>query len=127
MLEKPRRSSQNPAVAEVDGELIDGAIIYEIPERPTGDAQERELEEQLALATAEIEHLRERVATLETWLDVAARRRRVEYVQAQRLAMLKALERDDRFRFVLTLPVAVTLLYAGLLGVVVFVLLGGRW
>jgi hypothetical protein len=126
MLEKPRRS-QNPAVAEVDGELVDGAIIYEIPERATSDAQERQLEEKLALAAAEVEHLRERVATLETWLDVAARRRRVEYVQAQRLAMLKALERDDRFRFVLTLPLAVTLLYAGVLGVVVFVLLGGRW
>jgi hypothetical protein len=128
MLREPRQSAANPALAEVDGEVVDGAIIYEIPDRATtGDPDERDLEEELAVATAEVEHLRERVATLETWLDVAARRRRVEYVQAQRLAMLKALERDDRFRFVLTLPVAVTLLYAALLGVVVFVVLGGRW
>jgi hypothetical protein len=97
----------------------EGAVIYEIPSRePDAELDEQE---------AELERLRGRVATLETWLEVAARRRRVEYMQAQRLAMLKALERDDRFRFVLTLPVALTFLYAVLLGVVVFALLGGRW
>jgi hypothetical protein len=67
------------------------------------------------------------VATLETWLDVAARRRRVEYVQAQRLAMLRALERDDRLRFVLTLPTALTLLYAVGIAVLVFLLVRGHW
>ena len=112
--------------AVTDAEVVDGAVIFEIRDAADGSPQ-RSLEEELALATAEAERLRERVATLETWLEVAARRRRVEYIQAQRLAMLRALERDDRFRFVLSLPIALTALYAVLLGVVVFVLLEGRW
>jgi hypothetical protein len=113
MLKESQRSQADTPPA---GE---GAIIYEIPDRaPDDDLDERDVE---------LERLRERVATLETWLEVAARRRCVEYMQAQRLAMLNALERDDRYRFVLRLPVALSLLYAAVLGVVVFALLGGRW
>lgn len=113
-------------VPDGDGEYVDGAVIYDLPDR-AGDVGERDLEEELARARAEVERLRERVATLESWLDVAARRRRVEYVQAQRLALLRALERDDRFRFVLTLPTALTLLYAVVLAVLVLLLVRGRW
>jgi hypothetical protein len=81
---------------------------------------------QAAAAIAETERLRERVHVLESWLEAAAERRKVEYVQAQRLAMMKAVERDERFRFVLSLPLFLIVLYCATLGVLVWFLLEGR-
>jgi len=79
-----------------------------------------------AAAAAEAEGLRERVRILETWLEAAAERRKVEYVQAQRLAMMKAVERDERVSFVLSLPLVLLLLYCGALIALLWLLLEGR-
>jgi hypothetical protein len=81
---------------------------------------------QVAAARAEAERLRERVRVLESWVAAAAQGRKVEYVQAQRLAMMKAVERDERFTFVLSLPLALLVLYCGALVVLVWLLLDGR-
>jgi hypothetical protein len=81
---------------------------------------------QAAAATAEAERLRERVHVLESWLEAAAKRRKVEYVQAQRLAMMKAVDRDERFTFVLSLPLFLVVLYCAALAVLVWFLLEGR-
>jgi hypothetical protein len=81
---------------------------------------------QAVAATAEAERLRERVRVLESWVEAAARGRRLEYVQAQRLAMMKAVERDERFTFVLSLPLVLLALYCGALAVLVWLLLEGR-
>jgi hypothetical protein len=77
-------------------------------------------------AEAEIERLRERIVVLESWLAAAARRRSVEYVQAQRLAMMKAVERDQRFGFVLSLPLVLLLLYCAALAGLAWLLAVGR-
>jgi hypothetical protein len=79
-----------------------------------------------AAATAEVERLRERVHVLESWLEAAAQRRKVEYVQAQRLAMMKAVERDQRFTFVLSLPLVLLVLYCAALIGLVWLLAEGR-
>jgi hypothetical protein len=81
---------------------------------------------ELAAAVAEVERLRERVRVLESWLEAAAQRRKVEYVQAQRLAMMKAVERDQRFGFVLSLPLLLLVLYCATLIVLVWLLAEGR-
>jgi hypothetical protein len=115
VLTEPEKSAQEAGAD--DGELVDGAVIYEIPQRRSPAEEQAE----------EIERLRERVRTLETWLEAAARRRKVEYMQAQRLAMLKALEHDQRRRFVLSLPVALLLAYCAALIALAWLLAGGRW
>jgi hypothetical protein len=79
-----------------------------------------------AAAVAETEELRERVRILESWLEAAAQRRHVDYVQAQRLAMMKAVERDERFAFVLSLPLVLLVLYCAALVAVVWLLVEGR-
>jgi hypothetical protein len=79
-----------------------------------------------AAATAEVERLRERVRVLESWLEAAAQRRKVEYVQAQRLAMMKAVERDQRFTFVLSLPLVLLIVYCAALIGLVWLLAEGR-
>jgi len=81
---------------------------------------------QVAAAAAEVERLRERVRVLESWLEAAAQRRKVEYVQAQRLAMMKAVERDQRFGFVLSLPLLLLVLYCATLIGLVWLLAEGR-
>ncbi|HEX7312049.1 MAG TPA: hypothetical protein VF232_12820 [Gaiellaceae bacterium] len=81
---------------------------------------------QAAAATAEAERLRERVRVLESWLEAAAQRRKVEYVQAQRLAMMKAVERDQRVTFVLSLPLVLLVLYCATLIALVWLLAMGR-
>ena len=81
---------------------------------------------EVAAAAAEAERLRERVRILESWLEAAAQRRKVEYVQAQRLAMMKALERDERFTFVLSLPLVLLFVYCAVLIGLVWLLAEGR-
>lgn len=93
----------------------------------TGSAAElAALRAEAAAAVAEVERLRERVGVLESWLQVAAERRKVEYVQAQRLAMMKAVERDERFTFVLSLPLVLLALYCVALIALVWLLFEGR-
>jgi hypothetical protein len=81
---------------------------------------------QAVAAAAEAEQLRERVRVLESWLEAAAERRRVEYIQAQRLAMMKAVERDQRVTFVLSLPFVLLVLYCAALVALAWLLAEGR-
>jgi hypothetical protein len=99
-----------------------------VPERmgATVVAELLALHAQAATATAEAERLRERVRVLESWLEAAAQRRNVEYVQAQRLAMMKAVERDQRVTFVLSLPLVLLALYFATLIALVWLLAKGR-
>jgi len=80
---------------------------------------------QAAAATAEVEQLRERVRILESWLEAAAQGRQVEYIQAQRLAMMKAVERDQRVTFVLSLPLVLLGVYCGTLIALIWLLAKG--
>jgi hypothetical protein len=84
------------------------------------------LRDEVASANAEVERLREHVRVLESWLEAASRQRQVEYVQSQRLALMRAVERDRRFLFVFSLPVALLILYCAGLVVLVWLLLEGR-
>jgi hypothetical protein len=78
-----------------------------------------------AAAAAEVAKLRERVRELESWLEIAAEWRRVEYTQARRLALMRATQRDARYSFVLSLPLLLLVLYgAGLVLLVSWLLTG---
>jgi hypothetical protein len=116
--------------ATVPATQVSGADMQPppVPER-VGAAVVAELlavRAQAAAATAEAERLRERVRVLESWLEAAAQRRKVEYVQAQRLAMMKAVERDQRVTFVLSLPLVLLALYCAMLIALVWLLAKGR-
>lgn len=80
--------------------------------------------EEEALAT--IAHLRARVAALESWLEAAAAEQRVEHLQAQRLLLMKAAQRDRRWGFVLSLPILLGALYVAGVVVLLWALLLGR-
>ena len=110
-----------------DGES-GGELVLQ-PWTPDDDDLEAELaalRTEAESATAEVERLRERVRVLESWLEAASRQRSVEYVQSQRLALMRAVERDRRFLFVLSLPVVLLVLYCAGLAVLVWLLLEGR-
>ena len=77
-------------------------------------------------ALAAIARLQARVASLESWLEAAVAERRVEHLQAQRLLLMKAAQRDRRWGFVLSLPVVLCVLYAAGVVVLVWALLLGR-
>jgi hypothetical protein len=105
------------------------ADVVELPDRHFSPSLHDELaaaRAESAAATAEVERLRERVRILESWLAAAAQRRSVEYMQAQRLALKRALDRDERYTFVLSLPLVLLLCYSAALGVVIWLLLADR-
>jgi hypothetical protein len=78
-----------------------------------------------AAAAAEAAELRERVQMLESWLGAAAEWKKVEYVQARRLALMKAVERDARYSILWALPMLLLVVYsAGLVALVWWLLLG---
>jgi hypothetical protein len=77
-------------------------------------AQQREQE-----ANAELARLRARIAALESWLAAGAADRRIEHLQAQRLLLMQAARRDRRWRFILSLPFALSAIYVA--GVALFV------
>jgi hypothetical protein len=113
---------EEPEVAEV-------ADVVELPDRDISPSLHDELaaaRAETAAATAEVERLRERVRILESWLAAAAQGRNVEYMQAQRLALKRALDRDERYTFVLSLPLVLLLCYSAALGVVIWLLLADR-
>jgi hypothetical protein len=64
-----------------------------------------------AAAAAEAARLRERVRLLESRLELASKWRRVEYVQARRLALMRAVRRDERYSFVHSLPHLLLVVY----------------
>ena len=105
---------------------VDLAPLYvDEREREAAIAEVLALRAEAAAAAAEAERLRQRVRELESWLQAATRQRSVEYLQAQRLAMMKAVERDQRFAFVLSLPVILLVLYClGLVALAVLLLEG---
>ena len=82
-------------------------------------------EQRAAKAEAEIRRLQEQVDALQSWLAAGAETRTVEYIQAQRFALMKALERESRRSFVLSLPLLLVLVYCTGLGVFVWWLLKG--
>ena len=81
--------------------------------------------ERVAEAEAEIQRLQQQVEALESWLAAGAEARAVEYIQAQRFALMKALERESRHSFVLSLPLLLVLVYCTGLSVFVWWLLKG--
>jgi hypothetical protein len=91
---------------------------------PWEELEEAQAREEKALAT--IEQLRRRVAALESWLDAGAADRRIEHLQLQRLLLMKAAERDGRWWFVLSLPLALCVLYAMGVVILIWALLSGR-
>jgi len=109
-----------------DLDELDLAPLYvDDREREAAIAEVVALRAEAAAAVAEAERLRERIHELESWLEAATRHRRVEYVQAQRLAMMKAVERDQRVAFVLSLPLVLLVLYClGLVALAVLLLEG---
>jgi hypothetical protein len=108
-----------------DLDELDLAPLYVDGEREAAIAEVVALRAEAAAAVAEAERLRERIHELESWLEAATRQRRVEYVQAQRLAMMKAVERDQRVAFVLSLPLVLLVLYClGLAALAVLLLEG---
>jgi hypothetical protein len=114
----------------VSKETVPGTLRQELELRAPGSAEPLAevlaARAEMAAAVAEVERLRERVRILESWLEAAAQRRKVEYVQAQRLAMMKAVERDQRFTFVLSLPLVLLILYCAALIGLVWLLAEGR-
>ena len=84
-------------------------------------AQEREQE-----AHAEVDRLRARIAALESWLAAGAADRRIEHLQAQRLLLMQAVRRDRRWRFILSLPFALSAIYVAGVAILVCALLLGR-
>jgi hypothetical protein len=73
----------------------------------------------------EIECLRQRVAVLESWVDASSTARKVEFIQSQRLRLMKAAERDWRWSFVVSLPLVLAAVYCLGVGVLIWFLLGG--
>jgi hypothetical protein len=133
MLENPASTGNRLAVSEqatAPATQVNGADVEPllVPERvdATVVAELLLVRAQAAATTAEAERLRERVRVLESWLEAAAQRRKVEYVQAQRLAMMKAVERDQRVTFVLSLPLVLLVLYCAMLIALVWLLATGR-
>jgi len=84
-------------------------------------AQEREQE-----AHAEVDRLRARIAALESWLAAGAADRRIEHLQAQRLLLMQAVRRDRRWRFIRSLPFALSAIYVAGVALLVCALLLGR-
>jgi hypothetical protein len=98
----------------VDAEVVD-------PWEELEAAQQREQD-----AHAEAARLRARIGALESWLAAGAADRRIEHLQTQRLLLIQAARSDRRWRFVLSLPLALTAIYVAGVAVLVWALLLGR-
>jgi hypothetical protein len=122
--------SQSRELRDEAPELSDAlAIRHPIPLEPEvvdpweelEAAQQREQD-----AHAEAARLRARITALESWLAAGAADRRIEHLQAQRLLLIQAARSDRRWRFVLSLPFALSAIYVAGVAVLVWALLLGR-
>jgi hypothetical protein len=98
----------------LDAEVVD-------PWEELEAAQQREQD-----AHAEAARLRARIVALESWLAAGAADRRIEHLQAQRLLLIQAARSDRRWRFVLSLPLALSAIYVAGVAVLIWALLLGR-
>lgn len=126
MIEPSQRGQLRAEVPELSDDL---AIRQPMPVEPEvvdpweelEAAQQREQE-----AHAELARLRARIAALESWLAAGAADRRIEHLQAQRLLLMQAARRDRRWRFILSLPFALSAIYVAGVALLVCALLLGR-
>lgn len=122
----PRATEQPPESrpGEAPDLLKVGSATAEADVDPWEELEAARVREEKALTT--IERLRSRIAALESWVDAAAAGRRVEYIQAQRLLLMKAAERDQRWSFVFFLPLALGAVYGVGVVILAWAFLEGR-
>lgn len=126
MIEPSQRGEPRDEAPELSDAL---AIRHPMPVEPEvvdpweelEAAQQREQD-----AHAEAARLRARITALESWLAAGAADRRIEHLQAQRLLLIQAARSDRRWRFVLSLPFALSAIYVAGVAVLVWALLLGR-
>lgn len=130
MIEPSQRGELRDEACDEAPELSDAlAIRHPMPVEPEvvdpweelEAAQQREQD-----AHAEAARLRARITALESWLAAGAADRRIEHLQAQRLLLIQAARSDRRWRFVLSLPFALSAIYVAGVAVLVWALLLGR-
>lgn len=130
MIEPSQRGELRDEARDEAPELSDAlAIRHPMPVEPEvvdpweelEAAQQREQD-----AHAEAARLRARITALESWLAAGAADRRIEHLQAQRLLLIQAARSDRRWRFVLSLPFALSAIYVAGVAVLVWALLLGR-
>jgi hypothetical protein len=122
--------SQSGDLRDDAPELSDAlAIRHPIPLEPEVVDPWEELEaaqQREHHAREEAARLRARITALESWLAAGAADRRIEHLQAQRLLLIQAARSDRRWRFVLSLPIALSAIYVAGVAVLVWALLLGR-
>jgi hypothetical protein len=122
--------SQSRELRDEEPELSDAlAIRHPIPLEPEVVDPWEELEaaqQREQHAHEEAARLRARITALESWLAAGAADRRIEHLQAQRLLLIQAARSDRRWRFVLSLPFALSAIYVAGVAVLVWALLLGR-